>query len=110
MVGNLLWRDLCDVYVNVPVLKADGCSTGFEEKQVYSGLPCRLSYGKAVRGKNSLNESGREIKLFLSASYSVKPGSVIAVTRNGVRTVYKNSLPPAVYSSHQEVILEEGGI
>jgi len=107
MVANILWRDLCDVYESVPVLKTDG-STGFEKTRVYSGLPCRLSYGKVTRGRNSISENTREVKLFLSERYLIKAGSEFAVVRNGVKTTYKNSLPPAVYSAHQEILLEGG--
>jgi len=101
-----LWRDKCDVYEYAAATKANG-ATGFEKKLVFSGVPCRVSYGGVKRSGNSLNEAGREVKLFLSCEYAIKAGSEIRVTRNGTVTVYKNSSPPAVYSGHQEILLEE---
>jgi len=103
-----LWRDRCDVYEYDAVTKANG-ATSFEKKLVFSELHCRVSFkgGVVKRAGNSLNEAGREVKLFLSNEYAIKAGSEIHVTRNGVRTAYKNSSPPAVYSKHQEIVLEE---
>jgi len=105
MVADILWSDKCDVYENREILKADG-ATGFEKVLVYENLPCRLSYGKVTRTGNSLGEQSREIKLFLSREHAIKTGSEIRVTRNGAETAYKNSSPPAVYSAHQEILLE----
>lgn len=45
-------------------------------------------------------------KLFTVPEIQIKPGSKIIVTQNGVTTVYSSSGVPAVYPTHQEVILE----
>jgi hypothetical protein len=36
----------------------------------------------------------------------VKPGSKLTITQNGVTTEYKNSGEPALFDTHQEIILE----
>lgn len=83
-------------------------STGHREVVVKDNLPCRLSFSSsqaAGQGEtaSSLNQN---IKLFLSPDVVINPGSKITVTQNGVATEYKNSGVPAVYPTHQEIILE----
>lgn len=46
------------------------------------------------------------VKLFLKPEKIIEPGSKITVTQNGVTTDYASSGKPAVYETHQEVILE----
>lgn len=45
------------------------------------------------------------VKVFLSPNVSIKAGSKLTVTQNGVTTAYKSSGVPAVYPTHQEIIL-----
>ena len=46
------------------------------------------------------------IKLFIAPEIDIKPGSKIDVTHLGVTTSYKRSGNPAVYHTHQEIMLE----
>ena len=60
---------------------------------------------------DSTNQTGtanivsQAITVYLSPDISVKPGSKLTITQNGVTTVYKSSGTPAVYSLHQEIPL-----
>lgn len=71
--------------------------------------PCRLSYKtKAENTAESTDASSMRqiITLILDPEAIIKPGSKIEVTQYGVTTAYKASGKPAVYASHQEIILD----
>lgn len=84
-------------------------STGFQEVIVLTDQPCRLSF-KTINSTQQTETGASAVtqvtKLFLAPEIKVKPGSKLTVTQNGVTTEYKNSGEPAVYSTHQEIILE----
>ena len=46
------------------------------------------------------------IELFISPDITIKPNSKIIVTQAGVTTDYTYSGVPAVYDTHQQIILE----
>ena len=82
--------------------------SGMEDVIVSEGRPCRISFSKvsqSIQGESSANIS-QSIKLFLSPDVTIQPGSKITVIQNGVTTVYKSSGVPAVYATHQEIMLE----
>ena len=82
--------------------------SGMEDVIVLEGQPCRISFSKvsqSIQGESSANIS-QSIKLFISPDVTIQPGSKITVTQNGVTTVYKSSGVPAVYATHQEIMLE----
>lgn len=70
--------------------------------------PCRLSFETKTSadydGMNGTIE--QRIKLFLRPELRVLAGSRIVVTQNGVTTSYKYSGRAAVYTNHQEILLE----
>lgn len=71
-------------------------------------VPCRLSYSSktaAVQTETAAAVS-QSIKLFLAPDITVHEGSVITVTQDGVTRGYKSSGVPAVWFSHQEIMLE----
>lgn len=83
-------------------------STGFSEVIVREGISCRLSF-KTLDSANSGASAAslaQTIKVFLAPEINVKPGSKLTITQNGVTTAYKASGKPAIYSTHQEIILD----
>ena len=83
-------------------------STGFEEEIVLENQPCRLSFERILstnQGQAAANLT-QSAKLFISPEIHIKPGSKLTVAQNGVVTDYKNSGEPALYATHQEVMLE----
>lgn len=82
--------------------------TGKKEVVVIEDQPCRLSYEKlsAVLQTETVAAMSQGIKLFLAPEIVIKGGSKIIVTQNGVTEEYCASGKPAVYSTHQEVMLE----
>lgn len=81
--------------------------TTSKEVMVLENQPCRLSYktiAKTTEGNAS--ELVQVTKLFLDPSIIVNEGSKIVVTQNNRIVAYKNSGVPAIYTNHQEIILE----
>lgn len=75
---------------------------------VLENQPCRLSFEtlKPAQQTETAASITQIIKLFLAPEVTVKPGSKVTVTQNGVRADYKCSGAPAIYPTHQEIILE----
>ncbi len=99
---------LCTVAEYGPVKNPTTKITKNVESNVINNEPCRLSY-KNISQANSTGTGSvlvQVIKLFIAPELKIKPGSKITITQNGETTEYKNSGKPAIYSSHQEVILE----
>lgn len=89
-------------------VKKENKSTGFQEIVIHENLACRLSF-KSINSANQSDTAssvGQTIKVFLAPEITVKPGSKLSITQNGVTTDYKASGKPAIYSTHQEIILE----
>lgn len=69
--------------------------------------PCRLSYKNILSTKQDGAPIVKQsVKLFISPNVQIKPGSKITVTQNGITRDYQSSGEPAVYSTHQEIVLE----
>lgn len=82
--------------------------TGFEDVTVIEDQPCKLSFEKintVVQTETAANIS-QAVKLFLSPEIKVNGGSKIIVEQDGMKNEYSASGEPAVYKSHQEIILE----
>lgn len=75
---------------------------------VLEGQPCKLSFEtlKAAGQSDSAAIVMQVTKLFVSPDISIKAGSKITVTQDGVTTDYTCSGVPAVYPTHQEIVLE----
>lgn len=82
--------------------------TGYQDMSVLKNQPCKLSFEKITTAAQS--ESAASIaqttKLFLSPDVIIKPGSKLTVTQTGITTDYACSGIPAVYETHQEIILD----
>lgn len=75
---------------------------------VLENQPCRLSFEglQAVNQSKSAASVTQTTKLFISPDVTIKAGSKMTVTQAGKTTVYTHSGIPAVYDTHQEIILE----
>ena len=98
----------CRIYgmqsVKAPVTKV----TRQEEAIVQDGVACHLSYSNTAPAAGSDTVAGvaQTIKLFLAPELVVPPGCRIEVTQQGRTESYAQSGKAAVYSSHQEILLE----
>ena len=97
----------CTVTQRAECEKPNG-STGFTNAVILENEPCRLSFNSKETAKEGDRASiqTQTVKLFLKPERIIEPGSKITVTQNGVTTDYASSGKPAVYETHQEVILE----
>lgn len=103
------YSDTCTVYVQQEA-ESDDCITCFENKTLYADQPCRLSFSSsATASGDTVAAVGQSVKLFVSPSLVIPPGSRIDVLRPGdvpCTFHYKSSGPAAVYPTHQEILLE----
>lgn len=78
------------------------------EETVLKDKCCRVSFETIAQNTETDTEAKKvqKIKLFIAPELDIKPGSKIVVTRKGRTTEYKNGGEPAVYDTHQEIILE----
>jgi len=79
-----------------------------EEVPIIENQPCKLSFESltATLQTDTIANQMQGVKLFIAPETPVKSGSKIIVDQNGVKTEYFASGVPAVYLSHQEIILE----
>lgn len=97
----------CTITEHQKVKKENG-STTFKEVVVLSEKPCKLSFEK-IANNNQTNSAAiliQTTKLFIAPEIQIKPGSKIKVVQNNVTTEYKSSGEPAMYQTHQEIMLE----
>lgn len=75
---------------------------------VLENQPCKLSFEpvKTAAISDTAAAVTQITKLFVSPDISIKPGSKITVTQDGITTDYTHSGVPAVYPTHQEILLE----
>ena len=111
MVGNplaLLWTGKCTIYEFQDKTDPITYQTTQEEVPVLVDEPCRLSYNheQATDIQSGAAVVSQSITLFIRPDLVIKPGSVIEITQNNVTERYKGSGQPAVYSNHQEIILQ----
>lgn len=89
-------------------VKKDNKSTGFQDVIVSENQPCKLSFSsiKSTSQTETAAMIVQTAKVLIAPEIQVKPGSKISITQNGVITEYKNSGEPALFDTHQEIILE----
>ena len=82
-------------------------TTGFSDVEVLVDQPCRLSFSSIPSATDGdVTGINQTVKLFFAPEITIKEGSKVTVTQNGVTTEYKQSGTPAVYSTHKEILLE----
>ena len=102
-----LWTGVCNIFGFKDVEDKYG-ATIHTEVMLFENLPCRLSFKNISQTSQteSFAVSLQVVKLFIAPEVYVPPGSVIEVTQNGVTRKYKHSGISAVYTNHQEIVLE----
>lgn len=103
-----LYDGVCTITEYQKVKKANK-STGFADVVVLENQPCRLSYSTIKSTDQTETVASAVVqstKVFLAPEIKVKTGSKLTITQNGVTTEFKNSGEPAMYETHQEIVLE----
>ena len=104
----LLWIGSCTIYEYQDITDPETFQTKHELFPVVVNEPCRVSYTRETSTNISTGaaEMTQVTMLFITADIPIKAGSIIEVTQHGRTVKYKRSSKPAVYSTHQEVVLE----
>lgn len=103
-----LWTGLCDVFTLSSIVNPTNGRNESEEILERSGLPCRISFSN-VSSTEENNDAAlvrQTIKLFIANDVVIPPGSKLVITQAGKTDSYVKSGEPAVYSTHQEIVLE----
>lgn len=82
--------------------------TEYQDVVVLSDQPCKVSFEKintAIQSESAATVA-QITKLFISPDITIKAGSKITVTQTGITTDYTCSGIPAVYQTHQEIMLD----
>lgn len=105
---EVTYDGVCKVYRNESVRDPDTGVTSKKEVCSVENQPCHLSFSSfsAADGTGTVTNVTQIIKLFLAPEIVIEPGSRIEVTQQGRTESYGQSGKAAVYSSHQEIILE----
>lgn len=79
-----------------------------KEVVVIENQPCKLSFERlsAANQTEIASSISQGTKLFISPEIKVKSGSKIIVEQYGLVNEYSASGEPAIYTSHQEIMLE----
>lgn len=83
--------------------------TSHIEEKVTEKQKCKLSFQTIKNTNESETENSvtQTVKLFIAPELKIKTGSKIEVTDAlGNVVLYKNSGQPAIYQTHQEIVLE----
>lgn len=103
-----LWIGKCTIYEYQTVFDPETYQSVQKEVPIVTDEPCRISYNReqATNIQNGAAVISQSITLFIRPDLEVKAGSVIEVTQHGRTTKYKGSSKSALYTNHQEIILE----
>lgn len=99
---------VCSVTAQRKVTDGKTKLTGLEDTVVLEGQPCHIVFKTVECAAQSDSAAAvRQVaELLISPDVSIEPGSKITVTQEGVTADYARSGIPAVYATHQEVMLE----
>ncbi len=102
-----MWTGICNIFRFKDTEDKYGV-TNLAEVTLFENLPCRLNFKNISQTSQteSFAVSSQVVKLFITPEVYVPPGSIIEVTQNGVTRKYKHSGISAVYTNHQEIVLE----
>lgn len=103
-----LYKGVCTVYQYESVVDPITKRTSVVEVTSYADQPCRLSYSNKTSAKESdtVSTVTQTIKLFVAPELVIKAGAKITVTQNNVTKTYVAGGQSAVYTNHQEIVLE----
>ena len=102
-----MWDGLCTAFETKKSKDKYGIVSS-EKVEICKNVPCRLSFKNISQAEQTglgANVS-QVVKLFISPEVYIPPGSTIEVTQNNVTKRYKHSGISAVYTNHQEIVLE----
>lgn len=101
------YKDQCSVIVYQDAKDPKTKLTKKQEMTVLENQPCKLSFEtlKNAEGTDTATAITQITKLFLAPEVTIVPGSKIVVIHEGITGEYQRSGIPAVFPSHQEIML-----
>lgn len=104
---QMLWKGKCTVKVKRARMNPITKRTEYDEVTSCTDEPCKLSFETISSTDENSNAASitQKAKLFIGPDVNIPPGSKIAVTQNGRTVDYEQTGEPAVYTNHQEIIL-----
>lgn len=105
---NRLWIGLCTVSEYQQVIDPVTHQTTSQPVIIVENEPCRLSYStvQITNVMDSVPVGTQIIKLFIRPDLKIKAGSKLTITQHGITNTFKRASEPAIYTNHQEVVLE----
>lgn len=110
---SILWDGLCTIYEYREETDPDTFQTNYGLVSVVVDEPCRLSQSRVAHNQSEVTYTrdgapyvDQLTVLFIRPELDINAGSVIEVTQHGRTVKYKRSSEPAIYSNHQEIVLE----
>lgn len=102
-----MYKDICTIYEQQAITDPITHASSFQEVPIHTNQKCRLSFSSiTITGDKEVATKTQTVKLFIAPELEVKAGSKISITHHGKTTDYKRSGEPAVYTNHQEIMLE----
>lgn len=103
-----LWKGKATIFEYQEFIDEETWETSHKLVAVVMDEPCRVSYRQepSTNIATGAAQLTQIIMLFIRPDIDIKAGSVIEVTQDGRTLKYKRSSKPAIYSNHQEVVLE----
>ncbi|WP_216629071.1 ABC transporter ATP-binding protein [Cytobacillus massiliigabonensis] len=103
-----LYKGVCTIKEFQSVKDPETKRTKQTEVVILKDQPCRLSIKtvSATGERDNAATISQVTKLFIAPEVEIKPGTKIVVTQNQRTTEYSYSGFPAVYPTHQEIVLK----
>lgn len=103
-----IWNDRATVYEYKDTVDPETFQSTQTLEPVLVDEPCRISFRQeqATNIRSGAAVISQSITLFISPYVYIKPGSVIDVNHYGTVTRFKGSSKAALYSNHQQIVLE----
>ena len=76
--------------------------TKTRDNNIYTEIPCRLSYGSNSTKEGLGDQAAAVVTLFTAYDIVIPRGSIVTVTQAGTTEVFNRSGIPKVYRSHRE--------
>lgn len=104
---EILYEDTCTVTEKNKVKNPTTKLTEFKEVEVVKDVPCKLSFStiKSTEEKENVAAVNQVVKLFVSPSIEISPGSKITVVHLGKAIEYSSSGQEATFYTHKEIVL-----
>lgn len=105
-----MYDGICTIYITKNEFDKTLHETVQKLELVVEDQECRVAYKTApvADGVNAAKVK-QIIKLFIAPEIQIPPGSIIEVVQNNVVEKFRQSGIPAVYVTHQEILLEVEG-